>query len=872
MEPLRTIDFVIRFAAAWSAWWLLLAIPLVVALCVVLYRRQSRTIAWGHAWGLTILRIIIMVGVVFLAFRPSLIRRDTTTYLGRMLVVLDDSASMGIADPNLPVDEAMKIARLATTRLNNREAPAMTLREELLATERILIHFDSYGRSADRTQDAFWREAERVQTDVDKRLGNVAQRAADLAKGTDTTNKLQEVATLCRDLQTFLKPLFAGSQPPSGDFSRKMRAALTTLTDVLDAAQAAADHTALAANDPVLTETLGAMRSTSRLELTYSWLQQQRNALMRNAPKTGLWLLPLSQPEAIPLAKTAATPPAISPLETDLAGVLLNQIEGENPFPLTGVLLLSDGRDLSSTAMETVTRAATLRSIPVYCAGVGDLAEPTDIAIRGLLAPPVAVAGTPLSVRASLKTVLPKPEKVDLALLNSANTVLTNQVLEIQEQTAMERRLTLPANLEGLQRLTVRAGSVDKEVIPLENNRLDLTVRIRPEPIRILFMDEKPRWESRFVLNILSRLDYLDVNSIVVLSQPGGQLKRGVGKGFWPEDAGSLALYDLVILGDLPAETLKPTEWQQLADYVAAGGSLALLGTGQRDPLPANLAAKLLPTQPRTATTNATPSDTAALLLTTAGRHHPITRALQTVAQTAESVTTDRLQPQTIPLLQSSDGRLLVSAGFVGKGKTVLVDTDRLWRRLNASALDAHASLVANLAEWAIEAQPPASNRPQPDLYHYTTREAVQVWTEAHGVTNVVTMRNGNQLLEAPALPAYAGARWAAATFAHVPSGEWTAAVRGGVAAPEPIQVVNRSRELHDLSRDEALLKALAANASGAYTSFTDAGRLLNDIQPRSRVEHQERTWRLWDSRWVLSLLIAMLTVEWIWRKLAGLV
>jgi hypothetical protein len=84
--------------------------------------------------------------------------------------------------------------------------------------------------------------------------------------------------------------------------------------------------------------------------------------------------------------------------------------------------------------------------------------------------------------------------------------------------------------------------------------------------------------------------------------------------------------------------------------------------------------------------------------------------------------------------------------------------------------------------------------------------------------------------------------------------------------------VVNRSRELHDLAHDATLLKTLAANAGGTYANFTDAGRLLNDIQPRSRVEHQEHTWRLWDSRWVLGLLIAMLTAEWIWRKLAGLV
>ncbi|MEI6210394.1 MAG: hypothetical protein WCR06_02085 [bacterium] len=870
MEPLRTVEFALRFAATWSAWWLLLALPLVVLVCVALYRIQSRVIAWGHAWGLTLLRVVIMAAVVFLAFRPSLIRRDTATFPGRLLVVLDDSASMGIHDPALPEADALRIARQATDRLVGREAPITALREEIVSIERTLIGFESFGRAADRTQDAFWRETERVQVPLNERLGNIAQRATDLGNSTSASNQLHEVAAGCREYQTFLKPLFSGNTPPSAEFVQKMRKELVRLTDLLDAAQAAADRKAMVAGDPALTAALGAVRHAPRLDLAYGWLRQHREALIGNHKGLGIWMLPLSQQEPTLLSRIGPAPPPLSKVETDISGVLLQRIEEESPFPMAGVLLVSDGRNLGATPLDTLTRAAALRSIPVYCAGVGSTEEPPDIAIRGAFAPPFAVAGVPLGVRTRIKTVLPKPDKFDLALLADEKRVITNETLEINEQQEVERRLIQTPLAEGLQRLTVRASSVDGEVVPQANNRLDWTIRIRPEPIRVLFLDWKPRWESRFVLNILSRLDYLDVNSIIVLSQPGSQLKRGVGKGFWPEDAGTLALYDLIILGDLPADALKQPEWKQLAEYVEAGGSLVMLGTGQRDPLPP-VAQNLLPTKPRSLQTPPL-SDTATLQLTLAGLHHPITRSLLGIAQHAENLSADRLQPKTIGLLQSSDGSLLLSTSFQGKGKALFVDTDRLWRRLNASALDAHAMMVANMADWAIEAHPPATNRPQPDLYRYTTRESVQVWTAAGDKTNVVVLRQGDQELQAPAVPAHAGTAWTAAVFDHVPAGDWIVSIRGGAAAPEPLRVVDRNRELYDLSRDDAYLRSLAANSGGACEDLTETGRLLNDVQSRSRVERQEHIWRLWDSGWVLALLVTLLTAEWIWRKLAGLV
>ena len=871
MEPLRTVRFAVRFAAALSAWWLLAAIPLVVGLGIFIYRRQSRSVAAGHARGLTALRALTLALGVFLAFRPSLVRRDTATYPARLLVVLDDSASLSVVDPALPVEDALPLARKALGTLAGREAPVAGLRDDVLAVEHALIRFEQVARAADRADDAFWREADRVQQQVNRQLGIVAERAADLAAGPGESAALQDASARCRHLMASLGPLFSGQEPPSADFGLTMRAEVSGLADVLGGVQAALDTAALDAGDPAVKAAVDGVRRTPRLDLAYAWLKRNRDTLVSDIAELSAHMQPLSGGEPVLLEKIPPDPPPVSAIETDISGTLLRLVEEDNPFPLAGILLISDGRNLGSRPLADVSRAASRRSVPIYCAAVAGRDEPPDIAVRGLFHPPYAVTGKPLGIRVHLKVAQAKPGKVKLDLSGGSGS-MTNETLDVGENDSLQRTLVYTPQSNGLHRLTVRAAGGENEVVPAANNAMDLSVRVRPEPVRVLFLDWRPRWESRFVLNILGRLDYLDVNAIVVLTQQEGILKRGVGKGFWPEDAGMLALYDLVILGDLPPAVLTAAEWQQLADYVEAGGSLAFLGNGVGDPLPPSFAEALLPVLPRTADTPL-PAETAGLVLSPAGRRHPVTRSLRDVAQDDRASSTERRRNDTIGLLHSSDGHMLVSTRFVGKGKTLLIDSDRLWRILNSRALDAHAWMVAGMADWAVESRPPVEGAPSPDLCRYTTRESVQAWVAWTGATNpVIELRSADRVLQAPVARDSDAAALGSAVFEPAPAGEWTLSLRGGGSAPEPISVVDRNRELHDLSRDEACLNALAANSGGGVSELADAARLLNGVQARSRVEHRERIWRLWDSRWVLGWLIVMLTVEWVWRKLAGLV
>ena len=101
MRPSETIEYSLRFAAAASPWWLALLLPLAAAAGWALYRAQFRSVARPHAAVLAGLRMALLAGLVFLAFRPSLVRRRVLTYEGRVLLVVDDSESMATPDNRL---------------------------------------------------------------------------------------------------------------------------------------------------------------------------------------------------------------------------------------------------------------------------------------------------------------------------------------------------------------------------------------------------------------------------------------------------------------------------------------------------------------------------------------------------------------------------------------------------------------------------------------------------------------------------------------------------------------------------------------------------------------------------------------------------
>lgn len=90
----------------------------------------------------------------------------------------------------------------------------------------------------------------------------------------------------------------------------------------------------------------------------------------------------------------------------------------------------------------------------------------------------------------------------------------------------------------------------------------------------------------------------------------------------------------------------------------------------------------------------------------------------------------------------------------------------------------------------------------------------------------------------------------------------------GGVLPPE-------DGELIDVATNWELLATLAEQTQGRLFSATDADQLPELLARQVERKERRREERLWRDEplvwWVLSVLLALLTLEWVARKLAGL-
>ncbi len=872
MEPIRTTEYALQFAARLSPWWLLPLLPLAVAGALMYYRLHRRDLKRFSLWSLGVLRGLLLAAVLLLLFKPSLVFSEILTFPGRIVLLVDDSASLGVGDPGLPPAAALREARLLGLGQDETDAPFHHIAARLLRIEAEVTGFAARTAELDRQGDAFWEQAdtstERLAESFSA-IDEALEKSAGVAVAQTRRDPLRaELVALKRSADA----LYRGADPGERAFTAVGRRCLD-LAERFFALQASIDEPALA--DPASASSRRAreLRDTPRLARLAHLLRLRREELLETWDGQVVQVQRLLTGERQRLQSFDFDNLSPNAGETDLGGRLTMLAREAHDFPLTAVVLLSDGRDLGDTPPEAVVQALTQARAPVFACGIGALREPPDLAVLAVAAPPLAVRERPTTIRVRLKATLPGDEPIRLEIRDGENVLAADEFAAPADSLAV-RSLSVRIPETGLKRLTARLASTTGEVLPTENNARDFVVQVRDDPVRVLLLDWRPRWETRFALNVFSRLDYVEVNPLIVLSQEEQTLKRGMGRGAWPRDAEALAIYDLVLVGMLPENILSAQEWRALRDYVENGGALCLLGDGKADPLPeGELRESLLPPATRGDDAKAveTIENVDRLRLGPSGRLHPLTAALQLPASD-ESGRASRLRPATVPLLLTRDGEVPISLRGMGDGRVILLDTDDLWRVLNPRRLGAHTALYRELITWAVVGgfRAPEKMPLVLDRNTLVAGESLQVWSGRKGALTARTA-TGEEVAAATLHPLRSGSALFRAVLPRLPAGDLVVSRADG-SDRAIVPVVNRDAELSFLARDGDWLARTATETGGAMRAYTSLPHLAARIPPRARVERRETIWRLWDATTVLLLVAGLLTVEWVWRKWVGLV
>lgn len=300
----------------------------------------------------------------------------------------------------------------------------------------------------------------------------------------------------------------------------------------------------------------------------------------------GPWAYELEAPaDAIPSLGEAEA------RKTNLGRALEQSLAQLAARPVSGVLVLTDGRSADEVPAETMRRL-TGELIPVFAVPLGDAQPGSDFAVTTVRAPAVAYGSDVVPVVARIEArggaEDSGPETVTVELVDDATgRVITTQDVTLQPAEGGAPRtedVTLTARTENAGErswsVRVRGSSARADLVPANDQR-SFGIELVDREIRVLYLDGYPRWEYRYVKNLLLREGSIDSSTLLLASarnyiQEGDTEVRSLPRS--PEE---WAEYDVVVLGDFRAELLSEDQLENLRSHISDRGAGLLWIAGE---------------------------------------------------------------------------------------------------------------------------------------------------------------------------------------------------------------------------------------------------------------------------------------------------
>jgi len=384
---------------------------------------------------------------------------------------------------------------------------------------------------------------------------------------------------------------------------------------------------------------------------------------------------------------------AIKKPEGDSTGVgtaLSDAVGSYGEGELTSVVLLTDGRDNSGQDPLEVAKSLP---VPVFVVGIGEKAQEEerrerDYAIESVVYDKRVIVNRKTDVLVNVSSfgfpnrMVPVSFYVDGRLEKSTEVSLGPQ--HPKNQGVMTYTPTVPGACKMQVRIPVEEGELDDQ-----NNEKSFTVQVIDPVNRLLYIEDEPRWEAKFLNRELNSNRNINLQAYMKITPTKTLVLGSLDSGTTtspPLDEADLAELKVVVIGDVGRKFFTDEQIARLAKFVESGGSLVLLG-GRQNFGPGGFGGTPLATVlPVVLTAGDEYLETQkTVTVTTEGSAHPIFQDMQvdwTLAPPLNTlVTTGALKAGATTLLATTDGQQpVVVVQRYGQGKTAVVLTDSTWK------------------------------------------------------------------------------------------------------------------------------------------------------------------------------------------------
>ncbi|MCR4315302.1 MAG: hypothetical protein NUW37_03025 [Planctomycetes bacterium] len=593
--------------------WLLIGIIVPLLLFLSFYgvkKAETRNARIGAMAAAVVFRGFVVFLIAMLISGVALLKETPREQASVVVILIDDSLSMSIRDAylNLPDESLSNYVSAAEDGVRNRTEALIEARGTIpdLAKFRELREQEKRARAeyvAALQAAGIVREDEKEEGQETENRGAENQGASDDSSvGEALDEDIQKILVEKRENLQRITSQINGIVAPFVSENEALDVSARTIHGGPGGTKfdPAARYAAIL--DRLASDKFGVSRRELALTTLLGPEYSGEDGLLASLGKAGheVWcysvcgdgqtLLKRIEPAALESETSSAG--SSSPLG-DAISLLRKDLRGRK---LAGVVLISDGRETKGRMSAQESIQVNLRGdsaeVPFVVIGVGDPREPTSAMIVSIDAPRQVRFGDAIPITAEILasddlkgeslafgvTLAGEAQTPERIFVNGALVEEQSLVLEGNERTS---KVTVEVNpeLKGTLTLTfsIEAKEGDRD---LDDNVRTVTVEVIDKRMRVLYIEGRPRFEWRHLVNALKRDTQIEFQGFLASAEEGWAnpvsmeneeeiepLKK------LPQTLEEFEKYDAMIFGDVDPSVFSREAWDAIETWVSDGSA-----------------------------------------------------------------------------------------------------------------------------------------------------------------------------------------------------------------------------------------------------------------------------------------------------------
>jgi hypothetical protein len=255
-------------------------------------------------------------------------------------------------------------------------------------------------------------------------------------------------------------------------------------------------------------------------------------------------------------------------------------------------VVLTDGQHNTSGSPEEFSSAMKPAGVPVFTIGFGTEVPPPDLSLLDVLAPESVFSKENFQGRLTIQDSMPAGLPASVQIDSQGKTLwkkdFTTDGKGSKSFDFMFPVASLPPALPGMRDKTLRSVTIrvaaSGERAALEktraNNHRELAIHLLEKKRKVLILDGRPRWETRYLHNHFDRDDRWQAT--LIFDDYAEDAAKGSLQTDFPKTRDDLLTYDLIILGDAALSRFKNEHLDWIVEFVEKRGGGLILLDGQR--------------------------------------------------------------------------------------------------------------------------------------------------------------------------------------------------------------------------------------------------------------------------------------------------